>query len=306
VRGPSPSLPASGEGDRSPCAGGVYLRGSEAGKFVRTRKPEIGGYMTRPWVLLAFLLASGCGMFGFNRPPSTPSITASDTSVKAGETVSLTVHSEDPDGDSLRYSWSSTGGQFDTTSGSSVVWTAPQEEGVYQITVTVSDGHGGAATGSISITVRKPSESWTIQLIARSGGISDVFNYLGMDPSATDGFDPSFDLPEPEGPPSGYLQLYFSHRGWGVPLGHKFSRDIVAPRDLSDSGMSWDFEVETDLSGVDISVQVLVGEEVPSEYGIVLEDETEGRRQDMREEDTYTFRMSSPGVRRFKLSVGST
>jgi hypothetical protein len=56
-----------------------------------------------------------------NNPPTTPVIIASATTVKSGETVTLTATEMDPDSDPLVYIWSS-GGSFNTTSGQSVVW----------------------------------------------------------------------------------------------------------------------------------------------------------------------------------------
>jgi hypothetical protein len=52
----------------------------------------------------------------------------------------------------LSYDWSASGGDISGT-GATVVWAAPEETGVYVLTVTVGDGYGSSATDSLSISV---------------------------------------------------------------------------------------------------------------------------------------------------------
>jgi hypothetical protein len=59
---------------------------------------------------------------------------------------------EDPDEDDLSYEWTADGGDISGT-GAVVNWTAPQEFGVYKITVTVKDGHGSSDTRTLSLIV---------------------------------------------------------------------------------------------------------------------------------------------------------
>ncbi len=66
--------------------------------------------------------------------------------------LQVTCNASDPDaGDVLSYNWSANGGNI-TGTGSEVIWTAPEEVGMYDITVVVDDGHGGETTGSIALT----------------------------------------------------------------------------------------------------------------------------------------------------------
>ena len=64
--------------------------------------------------------------------------------------LQVTCDAEDPEGDELSYEWSTTGGNI-TGTGPEVIWTAPEEVGMYDITVVVSDSQGREATGLIAL-----------------------------------------------------------------------------------------------------------------------------------------------------------
>ncbi|MFW6150769.1 MAG: Ig-like domain-containing protein [Chloroflexota bacterium] len=87
-----------------------------------------------------------------NQPPTISSLVAETTETVPSTMVEVTCEASDPDGDQLRYDWSSTGGSF-SGSGRRVQWMSPQKAGQWQITVSVKDGHGGVATGSVSVSV---------------------------------------------------------------------------------------------------------------------------------------------------------
>ena len=87
-----------------------------------------------------------------NRAPSIKDLEAdADWTLPSG-TVDVTCDASDPDNDELIYEWSATGGVIGGT-GEEVVWTAPQEIGVYYVTVVVRDGHGSSDTRTLSIAV---------------------------------------------------------------------------------------------------------------------------------------------------------
>jgi len=93
------------------------------------------------------LLASSCTV---NRRPVITSLEAeADWTVPLGS-LRVTCDAEDPEGDELSYEWSTTGGNI-TGTGPEVIWTAPEEVGMYDITVLVSDSQGREATGLIAL-----------------------------------------------------------------------------------------------------------------------------------------------------------
>jgi hypothetical protein len=91
-----------------------------------------------------------------NGAPYFTSLVASTSWVPVGGHAALGVTATDPDGDTLTYTWSATGGTYDgagTATGPSATWTAPATEGSYTLTVDVADGRGGTASLSLTITV---------------------------------------------------------------------------------------------------------------------------------------------------------
>ena len=86
-----------------------------------------------------------------NEPPYISSLVADADWTTASGAIQVTCNAADPDGDELSYEWSATGGSI-TGTGTVVNWTAPEEVGIYQVTVMVTDGHGGEDTRLISLS----------------------------------------------------------------------------------------------------------------------------------------------------------
>jgi hypothetical protein len=116
-----------------------------------------------------------------NHPPTITSVVANPTSVSTGAVSTITCNASDPDGDTLSYTWSATGGTISGT-GSQVNWTAPSSSGTYTITCTVSDGKGGTASSSVNVTVTSggANQSPTISsltanpITVSTGGVSII------------------------------------------------------------------------------------------------------------------------------------
>lgn len=69
-----------------------------------------------------------------------------------GGTLQLMCTASDPDGDELSYDWTASEGDI-SGMGAVVNWTAPEEVGIYKITVVVRDGHGSSDTDLLTISV---------------------------------------------------------------------------------------------------------------------------------------------------------
>ena len=64
---------------------------------------------------------------------------------------------QDPDGDALTYRWSAPSGTLQNPSDRQTLWTAGQQEGPVQVTITVNDGKGGTASANTTIQVVRPA-----------------------------------------------------------------------------------------------------------------------------------------------------
>lgn len=87
-----------------------------------------------------------------NKSPVVSSVTVNPATVSAGAVATVTVAASDPDGDALTYAYTATGGAVQGA-GNVATWTAANTAGAYSITVLVSDGNGGTASGSGVLTV---------------------------------------------------------------------------------------------------------------------------------------------------------
>jgi hypothetical protein len=90
-----------------------------------------------------------------NRSPIISSLVANPSEILYEGSTILTCIATDPDGDTVRYTWSASEGSI-TGVGSSVTWTAPNRSGQYSVTVIVSDSKGGQTQDNVTVTVSQP------------------------------------------------------------------------------------------------------------------------------------------------------
>ena len=91
-------------------------------------------------------------MVRVNNPPVVNNLVASaDWTLPLGS-LDVICDALDPDDDELNYEWSTNGGSIIGT-GCEVVWTAPEEVGIYAITVMVRDTYGGSDTQTLAAVV---------------------------------------------------------------------------------------------------------------------------------------------------------
>ena len=94
-----------------------------------------------------------------NTLPSVSRMSASSSSLDEGSSTTLSVTANDPDGDPLTYAWTQSptvpAGTFGTEAGASRTWTAPilSRNTRFTLRVTVSDGRGGTAQGTVEVDV---------------------------------------------------------------------------------------------------------------------------------------------------------
>jgi len=114
--------------------------------------------------LLIMFLLSGCSIFhgaepASNNNPSIESVTCTNDvmALADNEMACLAI---DPDGDSLKYEWSTNNGEIIGT-GAKMIWVSPGTMGIYDVEVKVSDGKGGEAKRKVSVRVLTNADGTT-------------------------------------------------------------------------------------------------------------------------------------------------
>jgi hypothetical protein len=90
--------------------------------------------------------------------PIITSVRASRSEVDPSATCVLTCMASDLDGDAMTYEWLAANGRIEGE-GETVTWVAPEDPGLYKVTVVVSDVNGNQASKAVSLRVGKESES---------------------------------------------------------------------------------------------------------------------------------------------------
>ncbi len=108
---------------------------------------------TQRLIIICFLFLFLIACEKENKSPVIESITADSQTVIKGEIVQLICLATDEDNDQLSYSWASENGIFlNGNTGNSVFWKSPDEPGIYEMSVIISDGKN-LIEGNIDITV---------------------------------------------------------------------------------------------------------------------------------------------------------
>jgi hypothetical protein len=117
-----------------------------------------------------------------NSPPTLDSLTVDNANIILAQSATLSAVASDLDGDALAYQWSASGGSI-SGSGNRATFSSGTP-GTYTISVLVSDGHGGAATGSAQ--VRALNHIPTINSLAVDNANITIIEHATLSVSASD------------------------------------------------------------------------------------------------------------------------
>ena len=140
-----------------------------------------------------------------------------------------------------------------------------------------------------------------VDVSASANGYSDQGNRAGTLITATDGFDPAFDTPEPGPPPANYLTASYYHPNW--PLGPRFRNDLREVYDPLSDAKVWPLMVETDQSG-SVTLAFDPSFTAADNFGLHLKDLQTGQSFDLFPSLSYVFPVTAATVYHFELTVG--
>lgn len=144
--------------------------------------------------------------------------------------------------------------------------------------------------------------AWRVRIGARSSGVYDRDNFIGVSARADDDWD-RLDRLEPAPAPGRALSLYFPRAGWGTRA-DRFSADVrneatSLPRRFTsrapdaETGYVWPFDVcknFADQSAGDPIILDFAGTDaIPTDWVVLLVDHELGRVVDLRREDHYQW-----------------
>ena len=135
---------------------GLEERGSRGEKLMNRKRYLVIVGIVAAAVLFSILFYT---MLANHRPAIT-SLAAESERVLPSGSCQIVCTASDRDGDELSYEWSASGGGINGE-GATVIWTAPNSEGSYNVTATVTDGHGGEVMNQVTITVSYQSSGPT-------------------------------------------------------------------------------------------------------------------------------------------------
>jgi hypothetical protein len=205
--------------------------------------------------------------------------------------------------------------------------------GLTDSTPLAVSGVSANATGDASSPTSGEGGGWRLEIRARSCGVVDESNYVGVAEGASSAWDKN-DRSEPPMAPERSISLYFPHKNWeshkddyAVDVRGAYEALVAAELELmrSSEGLGvqagediwvhiWRFDMAKNFMAVGVGDEVtleLAGiENVPAEASAYLIDRDLEKLVDIRTESSYSFHLGerepvSEAEARFVLIVGS-
>lgn len=141
---------------------------------------------------------------------------------------------------------------------------------------------------------------WAIPIVVSAAGQRDTCTFLGVSPSATDGFDVGLDQPKPPRPAvAPYVYASALHKDWGA-----LSGDYAVDLRKSADGQVYRLLVDTNMGSEEVTVTWPDLSALPADVKPVLRDPASGKQVYMRTCSSYAF--TSRGPHELEVSLQTT
>jgi len=140
--------------------------------------------------------------------PNITSVNISKNKIAPNETINLTVNAIDPDNGNLSYAWTSSDpGSYSNPSSLSTTWTAPNNEGIYNLTITVIDEDNFIDKHSFDIDVKNEYGLGIMPITIGVNNYPEISSIIADPTSLKPGETTSLFITasDPEGDPLSYL-----------------------------------------------------------------------------------------------------
>jgi len=141
-------------------AGEYYVSAVSSTSTTTTRRVTVlSGQSREVTIPVQTTQGYGWGPVKTKRPAKINGMKASPNPVEPSTSSRVTASVENPDANQLRYTWKASGGSI-AGSTAEAVWTAPQTDGQYTISLTITDDKGRTSSGSTYVSVQgSPADS---------------------------------------------------------------------------------------------------------------------------------------------------
>ena len=142
-------------------------------------------------------------------------------------------------------------------------------------------------------------DGWVLNLLAQAGDKYAAPGYLGVNRSATDGFD-RYKLETPPSIGTEGVTLTFEHSDWGDKSGN-YTMDV---RSAAQTQQSWNFTVNSSVTNAPVVLRWPAVAEVPGKQSMTLTDLDSKVSINLRNRSSYVIAASDKAItRHFRLDV---
>jgi Tol biopolymer transport system component len=178
-------------------------------------------------------------------------------------------------------------------------WFWAKQQMTLMVSPSAQQQRGIRDTRAVLTAGNTTSDGWRLNLGVTAGQVHGAPGMLGVDRSATDGFD-RFKLTSPPSATKQTVQLAVAHTDWGAHSGN-YSGDI---RSIANMSPSWNFTVTSNVANTPVTLSWPNLATVPARVDLILTDLDSNKTITLRNQSSYTIPAGGTSLtRHFQLSA---